>query len=48
MIMMMIIMMMIMMMIIRCDGGEDWRAYQWMLAHGGIPTEVRRDGGTLV
>merc|ERR1712172_196970 len=22
-----------------CDGGEDFRAYQWMLAHGGIPTE---------
>jgi len=23
-----------------CDGGEDWRAYKWMLAHGGgIPTE---------
>ena len=23
-----------------CDGGEDWRAYSWMLAHGGIPTEA--------
>ena len=23
-----------------CDGGEDWRAYQWMIRHGGIPTEV--------
>jgi len=22
-----------------CDGGEDFRAYQWMMAHGGIPTE---------
>jgi len=22
-----------------CDGGEDWRAYQWMIKHGGIPTE---------
>ncbi|XP_023327352.1 digestive cysteine proteinase 1 [Eurytemora carolleeae] len=22
-----------------CDGGEDFRAYQWMLKHGGIPTE---------
>ena len=22
-----------------CDGGEDWRVYQWMMAHGGIPTE---------
>merc|ERR1719323_1768958 len=21
------------------DGGEDWRVYQWMMAHGGIPTE---------
>jgi hypothetical protein len=23
-----------------CDGGEDFRAYQWMLKHGGIPTEA--------
>ncbi|CAG9764807.1 unnamed protein product [Ceutorhynchus assimilis] len=22
-----------------CDGGEDFRAYQWMLKHGGVPTE---------
>ncbi|KAL1501117.1 hypothetical protein ABEB36_006503 [Hypothenemus hampei] len=22
-----------------CDGGEDFRAYQWMAKHGGIPTE---------
>jgi C1A family cysteine protease len=22
-----------------CDGGEDFRAYQWMQKHGGIPTE---------
>ncbi|XP_050293350.1 digestive cysteine proteinase 1 [Anthonomus grandis grandis] len=22
-----------------CDGGEDFRAYQWMEKHGGIPTE---------
>lgn len=22
-----------------CDGGEDFRAYKWMLKHGGIPTE---------
>lgn len=22
-----------------CDGGEDFRAYQWMMKHGGIPTE---------
>jgi len=20
-----------------CDGGEDFRAYQWMMKHGGIP-----------
>lgn len=22
-----------------CDGGEDFRVYQWMLKHGGVPTE---------
>lgn len=22
-----------------CDGGEDFRAYQWMMKHGGIPSE---------
>lgn len=22
-----------------CDGGEDFRAYQWMMKHGGLPTE---------
>jgi len=22
-----------------CDGGEDFRAYEWMMKHGGIPTE---------
>jgi len=22
-----------------CDGGEDWRAYQFIIRHGGIPTE---------
>lgn len=22
-----------------CDGGEDFRAYQWMMKNGGIPTE---------
>ena len=22
-----------------CDGGEDWRAYKFMMKHGGIPTE---------
>merc|ERR1711962_914891 len=22
-----------------CDGGEDFRAYQWIMRHGGIPTE---------
>ncbi|XP_038650967.1 digestive cysteine proteinase 1-like isoform X1 [Scyliorhinus canicula] len=21
-----------------CDGGEEWRAFEWMLKHGGIPT----------
>lgn len=20
-----------------CDGGEDFRSYEWMLKHGGIP-----------
>ena len=23
-----------------CDGGEDFRVYQWMIKHGGIPTEA--------
>jgi len=23
-----------------CDGGEDFRVYQWMMKHGGIPTEA--------
>lgn len=22
-----------------CDGGEDFRAYQWMMKYGGVPTE---------
>jgi len=22
-----------------CDGGEDWRVYQFMMKHGGVPTE---------
>nr|XP_033327937.1 digestive cysteine proteinase 1 [Megalopta genalis] len=22
-----------------CDGGEDFRAYQWIMKHGGLPTE---------
>lgn len=22
-----------------CDGGEDFRVYQWMMKHGGIPSE---------
>uniref|UniRef100_A0A8D8U3N5 Counting factor associated protein D n=1 Tax=Cacopsylla melanoneura TaxID=428564 RepID=A0A8D8U3N5_9HEMI len=22
-----------------CDGGEDFRSYQWILKHGGLPTE---------
>ena len=27
-----------------CDGGEDFRAYQWMMKHGGIPTEESYGG----
>lgn len=24
-----------------CDGGEEWRAYEWIMKHGGIaPTET--------
>uniref|UniRef100_A0A1B6FJ27 Peptidase C1A papain C-terminal domain-containing protein n=1 Tax=Cuerna arida TaxID=1464854 RepID=A0A1B6FJ27_9HEMI len=23
-----------------CDGGEDFRAYQWMMKHGGLPLEA--------
>ena len=23
-----------------CDGGEEYRAYQWVLKHGGIPSEL--------
>ena len=22
-----------------CDGGEEWRAYEWMMKHGGIAYE---------
>ena len=22
-----------------CDGGEDFRAYQWIMKHGGLATE---------
>lgn len=22
-----------------CDGGEEWRAFEWMMNHGGIPTD---------
>ena len=22
-----------------CDGGEDYRAYQWIIKHGGLSTE---------
>jgi len=22
-----------------CEGGEDWRAYDWIIKHGGIATE---------
>lgn len=21
-----------------CDGGEEWRAYEWIMKHGGIAT----------
>lgn len=21
-----------------CDGGEEWRAYEWVMKHGGIAT----------
>lgn len=27
-----------------CDGGEDFRAYQWMLKMGGVPMEVEYGG----
>lgn len=27
-----------------CDGGEDFRAYQWMMKVGGIPTEEEYGG----
>lgn len=27
-----------------CDGGEDFRSYQWMLKHGGIPLEDEYGG----
>lgn len=27
-----------------CDGGEDFRAYQWMLKMGGVPTEEEYGG----
>lgn len=23
-----------------CDGGEDFRSYQWILKHGGVPTDA--------
>lgn len=23
-----------------CDGGEEFRAYEWIIKHGGIPTEL--------
>jgi hypothetical protein len=22
-----------------CNGGEEYRAYQWVMKHGGIPSE---------
>lgn len=27
-----------------CDGGEDWRAYQWMMKVGGVPMEDEYGG----
>jgi hypothetical protein len=27
-----------------CDGGEDFRSYQWMMKHGGIPLEDEYGG----
>ncbi|GAB0089449.1 digestive cysteine proteinase 1 [Sergentomyia squamirostris] len=27
-----------------CDGGEDFRVYQWMMKHGGVPTEEEYGG----
>ena len=27
-----------------CDGGEDFRAYQWIMKHGGLPTEEEYGG----
>ncbi|XP_058801571.1 digestive cysteine proteinase 1 [Phymastichus coffea] len=27
-----------------CDGGEDFRAYQWIIKHGGLPTEEEYGG----
>uniref|UniRef100_A0A6P7FEG8 Digestive cysteine proteinase 1-like n=1 Tax=Diabrotica virgifera virgifera TaxID=50390 RepID=A0A6P7FEG8_DIAVI len=27
-----------------CDGGEDWRAYQWIQKHGGIPIDSHYGG----
>jgi C1A family cysteine protease len=27
-----------------CDGGEDFRSYQWMMKHGGIPMEAEYGG----
>lgn len=27
-----------------CDGGEDFRAYQWMMKMGGVPTEEEYGG----
>ena len=23
-----------------CDGGEEWRAYEWIMKHGGISYEA--------
>lgn len=27
-----------------CDGGEDFRSYQWIMKHGGLPTEEEYGG----
>lgn len=27
-----------------CDGGEDFRSYQWIMKHGGLPTEDEYGG----
>lgn len=29
-----------------CDGGEEWRAYEWIMKHGGISTAESYGGYT--